>query len=225
MTDEILPGLDPWIGVVARRVEFDPGAVPSIPLPGAALIVRMRDPEDLGPKLVSAFQSLLAISNIEAAQQMRPALTLGLELHEGRTVTYGRYRKPAPDEGVDLRYNLVPACTVVGEAFVIGTHVSVVKQVASQLASGTLEPGSSSGERLCIAGDSVAELLEANRDALVVRAVLEEGKDEERARQELRALVLVADALERLTVLARRCAPDGVTLELRLVLDVEGSGR
>jgi len=225
VSDEVLPGLDPWIGVVARRVEFDPGAVPSLPLPGAALIVRMRDPEALGPRLVSAFQSLLAIGNVEAAQRMRPALTLGLELHEGRTVTYGRYRKPAPGEGVDLRYNLVPACTVVGEAFVIGTHLSVVEQVASQVAAGALESGPPAGEWLCVAGDSIAELLEANREALVVRAVLEEGKSEEQAREDLRAVARVADALERLTLLAGRPTADDLTLELRLALDSEGERR
>ena len=220
VAEDVLPGIDPWIGFVAREVEFDRRAVPEVPLPAAAAVLRLREPDVLGPRLVTAFQSFLAILNVQAAQEQQPGLTLSLEMHGGRTITLGRFRTPAEDEGVDVRYNLVPACTVAGDAFVIGTHVALVRDVAAQLDAGELgEPPA--GETLSISGPRLAEVVRANREALAMNAVLNEGKTEEEADADVAGILAVAEVVETLSVATSRPSADDLRVELSLALVVE----
>lgn len=223
LSDELLPSLSPWIGVIARDAEFDEGAVPEIPLPSAAFLVRMAEPEVTGPQMVTAFQTFVSILNVNAAQEMQPSMMLQLAAHEGSTITFARFRTPKPDEGVDLRYNLVPACAQVGDTFVLGTHVSLVKQLVAQLSRGELEAAGESGDSLVLSGAQIAQAVRANEDALVMNSVLNDGKQEQRARQDVRGLILVAELIERLELTATRTAEDEVAVTLRLSLAVSGS--
>ncbi len=216
VSDEVLPGLDPWIGVISRPLDFDPKAKPDVPLPGAAFLVRMRDPEQMGPRLTAAVQSLLAAINIEAAQERSPVMTVSVELAGEIPITFGRYRTPDEGEGVDLRYNLEPACAVVGETFILGTHRSLVEEVALQLARGETVP--TSGEHLLLSGPEIARVVETNEEALVLDAVVDEGKSEAQARRELRGLKALLDLIDTLELKTSRPAAHDLRASLTLLL-------
>jgi len=218
LTDEVLPLLDPWIGLIARPVEFDERAVPEVPLPAAAVLLRTRDPERMGPQLVTAVQSLLAVLNIEAAQNQEPILTSSLELHEGIPITYGRYRTPDEGEGVDLRYNLEPACAMVGDTFVLGTHRGLVRELVGQLQRGETVP--QEFERLELSGPELCRVIDANEEALVLSAILEEGKTEDVARKELRELRLLMGLVEAVSLETSR--PAERHLRASVTLHLEG---
>jgi len=220
VADDVLPKLDPWIGFVSRPVAFDERAIPEVPLPGAAILVRTTEPETMGPELVAAVQSLLSILNIEAAQQQQPILTVNLELHEGTTITYGRYRAPVQDEGVDLRYNLEPACAMVGDTFVLGTHRALVKELAGQLARGELTQPPR-GESLELSGAEVARIIAANEETLVLGAVLEDGKSEAQARKEIQGLGAVAGLIDALRLETARPAARDLRASLKLLIGGE----
>lgn len=220
VTDEVLPRLEPWIGLVSRPVRFDDGAVPDVPLPGAAVLVRVKEPESTGPELVAAVQSLIAVLNVEAAQQQQPVMTLDLELRGDTRITYGRFRAPDEGEGVDLRYNLEPACAMVGDTFVLGTHRVLVGDLVEQLATGDLAPPAS-GERLELSGPEVARAVAVNEEALVLNTVLTEGKTEEEARRELRGLRALAGMVEALQLETARPAARDLRASLQLLLGGE----
>jgi hypothetical protein len=217
ITDEVLPALDPWIGVVSRPLTFEGRAVPDVPLPGLALLIRAKNPESMGPQLVGAVQSVMAILNLEAAQNQQPVMTVNLELHEGTTITYGRLRNPDEGEGVDLRYNLEPACAMVGDTFVLGTHLELVRDLVGQLTRGELaEPGA--GESLQLSGREVAQAIKANEQALVLNAVLNEGKGEDEARKEIRGLAALAGMVEALKFETARPAAHDLRASMTLLL-------
>jgi hypothetical protein len=218
ITDEVLPGLGPWVGMVAREPEYETGATPDLPLPAAAFLIHLEDSQDMGDRMISAFQNLVAILNITGAQEMRPSLRLGMESYEGQTFTYGTFRKPAEGEGVDMRYNLVPACTVVGDTFILGTHLSLVKELGGQLARGELETEPAAGETLTLRGARLAEVLDANREALVMNAILNEGKDEATASGEVDALTAIAGMIESLRIETSRPTTEDLSVRLRLAL-------
>ncbi|MCP3918111.1 MAG: hypothetical protein GY711_21390 [bacterium] len=204
ISDTVLPALDPWIGVVSRAAQFDANAMPDVPLPALALLVRIKD-ESVGPRLVSAFQTLIGVVNLESAQNMQPTLTLGLELAGEHTVTTARFSPPRKDEGVDIRHNLVPACCLVGDVFVLGSHVSLVRQVVDQVSRGELEPATT-GENLRIAGPAVLDVVEANREALVMNGVLNEGKSMEQSRGDIGGLEAVLALIEGVSLDVKRLA-------------------
>lgn len=218
VTDEVLPAIDPWIGLISRPIAFEEGRVPEVPLPGAALLIGVNDPESLGPQLTSAVQSLLSILNIDAAENLEPILTVKLELHEGVTVTYGQYAKPAEGEGVDLRYNLEPACAMVNDTFVIGTHRSLVKELVGQLQRGELAAAAVT-ESLELSGPEISQVIDANEEALVINAVLSEGKTEKVARNEIRGLKTITEMVESLSFETARPAARDLRASLKLLLE------
>ncbi|MDA1267262.1 MAG: hypothetical protein O2816_19445, partial [Planctomycetota bacterium] len=220
ITDDLLPNLEPWIGVIARPVEFDDGAVPDIPLPGAAVLVRSSQPDAIGSQLVAATQSLLSILNIDAAQNQQPVLTVKLELHEGHTITYGTYRRPGEGEGVDARYNLEPACALVGKTFVLGTHRNLVKDLVSQISRGEIDPPER-GEMLEFSGTEIARVIEANMETLVLNAVLSDGKTEKQARKEIKGLRALSAMIEVLRFETARPAARDLRVSLSLILKDE----
>ena len=222
VSDEILPRLSPWFGVVAREATFAADAVPDVPLPAAALLARVEDPDTVGPQLVAAFQSVIGVTNVDGAQQMRPPLVMALTLEGDVPITAARFTKPAPGEGVDVHHNLAPACAVVGETFIIGTHESLVRELVRQLSSEGAEATAASGESLTLSGPAIAEVLRTNEEVLVMQTVLDEGKTMEKARADVAGLVALADLFERLDVSAERDA-DG-TLSLRLCASLAAGG-
>lgn len=217
ITDDLLPSLEPWIGVIARPVEFDEGAVPDIPLPGAAALVRTSQPDAIGSQLVAATQSLLSILNINAAQNQEPVLTVKLELHEGHTITYGTYRRPDEGEGVDARYNLEPACALVGNTFVLGTHRNLVKELVGQISRGEFDPPER-GEMLEFSGTEIARVIEANMETLVLNAVLSDGKTEKQARKEIKGLRTLSSLIDVLRFETARPAARDLRASLSLIL-------
>ena len=202
LADEVLPGLSPWLRTIVRPVAFDAGAAPEIPLPALALLVELEDPETLGPSLVSAFQTAIGLVNVDRAQKGKDALLLEVKDSGGIQVTSARFKKPRAGEGVDVRYNFVPACALAGKTFVLGSHVALVADLAQgELARGT-SPATVAGtvrERLELRGPELAAVVDANAEALVMNAVLNEGKPRAKAESDIRGLA----ALLRLVRVAR----------------------
>jgi len=222
--DDVLPQTSPWLRIVARSVEFEAGAAPLIALPAACIVARVTD-ETVGQGLVSAFQTTIGIINLEASQQRRAALRLDLALVDGVTVTRARFPQPRSVDAtgapvpVDLRYNLAPACALVGEHFVLGTHHALVTEVAREFAAVTpaAAPGAGATKTdiIVLRGAALAALVRANRETLTLNAVLEEGKPRARAEAELDAFAALLASCERIELSAE--APMASRLSVELV--------
>ncbi len=216
--DDVLPGVSPWLRVVARDVAFESGRAPAVALPAACLVAHVRDPA-VGEALLAAFQSLISVVNIEAAQERRPALLLGLMLVDGVSMTYARYPKPGADargEPVDARYNLAPGAALVGEHFVIGTHHHLVAEVVGELRASAAAPPEDTerAEALTLRGAALARFVLANRAPLALDAVLTKGKTRARAEAELDALAALLEGLGDVT--AELTCADVRRIEVRL---------
>lgn len=201
--EEVLPALAPWSRWIVRHPRFDAQATPEIPLPAAAVLLKLTEP-DRGPELVSAFQTMISVVNLDRAQEGSSPMLMELEPVAGVTLTKAHHPAPAPGEGVDMSYNLVPACALFGDVLVLGTHDSLVRDIVLELSAaqpdtGTSSPpGSPRGEHLWIDGAMTARILRENFEALVAQNILEEGNTPEEARGEIGALVQIVEAIDAL---------------------------
>lgn len=221
LEEQLLPALDHRIRVVVRNVPLDSAAAPSIRLPAAALIVELREPRRVGPTLVAAFQSLVAITNVERAQQGRPPLVLSLERVGEHELTRAALPQPEHGEEVDIAYNLEPACVLVGSTFILGTHVELVRQLLEQIERGDVDPSPANGERWELFGSVLSELIATNRASLISNGILNEGKTPEEAEFEADLLAALARSMSRAVLATDRPAED--TLRVRLDFELDAS--
>jgi hypothetical protein len=220
VAEHVLPHLSPWFELVAREVAFAADAVPDAPLPALALLARVDDAQGIGGDLVAAFQTAISLVNVDRAQKAQPSLRLELAQHGAATITSARFAPPEPGSGVELRYNLEPACALVGATFVIGTHRALVAQLANELASdGARSPADDAVERLRLSGRALESLARAQRELLVMNRVLSDGVERERAEGEIALLISLLGCLELVELAAERTGDDAVsatfTLDLR----------
>lgn len=215
---EVLPHVSPWIRLVARAVEFAPERRPEITLPAVAAIAVLDDPAE-GEAWTSALQTLIAILGVEQAQKGRAGLGLHLSSVDGIELTSARFPAPRPGEGVDLRYNLEPAMTVVGRHLIVGTHVALVRELAREL-EGKPPLDGPAQEQLRLAPRTLAGLLADNQAALVAHKMLAEGLAHADALEEIVGLERVLESLESVRVEVRRPATDAHELLLTPVLSV-----
>jgi hypothetical protein len=219
--EALFPHLAPEVGLVVRRIEFAPEREPDLPLPSAALVFQL-DPaqsERLGEQLTSAFQSIVGLLGIERAQQGHDMLLLELSSVDGVPINSARFPTPPREDGIDLRFNLEPACARVGSWFVVATHRALVAELVPALRGGAGLAASRGAEVLRLEGAGVAEVLRRARKELVMRAVLVEGKAQAQAERELDGLLAVCATVRALNVTSSRPASDQVQLEL--ALDIE----
>jgi len=223
LTDKVLPGLSPWMRLVVDAVEFDEGARPAQPLPAACLIVELKDKERLGGSLVAAFQSAISLTNIERAQQAKPPFLLGIELVEGVEMSKAHYLLTSPEDGVDMEYNLAPACALVDSTFVLGTHKHLVSRVVRELAAGerTKSTERSLTENLSLPGALLIDTLLDNMDSLVMSKVLEEGVSKTEARAELEVVLGLLELVRNLDLQVSARDSEHVAVDLRLDLRSE----
>ncbi len=218
LTEEVFPGLSPWMRLVVDPVEFDPSAHPAQPLPAACLLVQVEDPERLGNSLVAAFQSAVSLINLERAQQMKPPLLLGIELVDGIEMSKAHYLLSDPKGGVDMEYNLAPACALVDSTFVLGTHKHLVERVVRDLASQTSRSVEvmPTAENLRLSGALVVDALVENLHALVMSKVLDEGVSKSEAKGELEVVIGLIELMKTLELQVECTDPQSVRVELRL---------
>lgn len=216
VSETVIPALAPWGRVVVRDVAFEPNVRPEIPLPAAALVARVQDTERVAPLFPSAFQTVVGLMNVERGQQGKAPMQLQLELVGDVQISYAKLLAPKPGEGVDVAYNLEPACALVGDVFVLGTHRKLVEELVRELAAGKFDRRAPTAERLELSGDAVFAALRANRDALVMNGVLSEGKSRAKSERDVDGLLAIADLIERLSLEARRNGERSIALELSL---------
>lgn len=219
VAEQVLPHLSPWFELVAREVDFAQGAVPDAPLPALALLAHVDDPEALGADLVAAFQTAISLVNVDRAQKAMPSMRLELIPHAGTTLTSARFAPPEPGTGVDLRYNLEPACALVGDTFVIGTHRALVAELATECAAGGARaPTRDEAERLRLSGRALEHLARSQRELLVLGRVFDEGRERAVAEGEIDLLIGLLGRLEGIELAAERVGDDA--LEARFTLDL-----
>lgn len=213
---ELLPELRPTLHILAARQEFG-GQAPTPELPAFALLLHLKDPGRLGPRLEQAALMALSIINVDMGQKMQPQFLLSPELHQGTKILVGTYPEALDPGPRGIRYNFQPAVAVAGDRFVVATSKKLLTDIIDAVAQ--LPPRRAGGEgaadALTVDLRELHRVFEANREVFITNRMIEEdvGRDEA-ARQ----VGLLLDAARLLSKLSVRVEPgkSGLTLEASL---------
>jgi hypothetical protein len=222
--DEVLPELAPGFTLVARNLSYAGlAARPRPQIPGFAGIFRLKHPEKLGQKFISAFQSLITIINFDRAQKGQgAAFTLNLE--KVGEVNFFTAELNLPPESKakpgGIETNFSPCLAVVGPRVVLASSKEFGKQLVEELGSAAASGASGAAasgaavDSFRIQASTAKQLLVANLEFLADKMVLDEGISAEEAKGRLTAIAELVDLLEGLSIQTRHSK--GVT-----ALDVE----
>jgi hypothetical protein len=190
---DVLGAFDPhWRLVIAEQDYRDLKVKPDPKVPAFALVAELNAPDDeFASRLKIAFQSIVAISNVEAAQKKAPVMELGSEQVEGVTIATTRFLVPktsAPaNEQALQRYNYTPSAGQVGKYFIFSTSTGLARALVKELKA-TSDPRVAAVEEKATFtveadGPAVAHYLEGNRARMVMQSVLKQGETKDKAEQ------------------------------------------
>ena len=188
---DVLGAFDPhWRLVVAQQDYAAMKPAPDQKLPAFAIVAELNgSQDDFADRLKIAFQSFVALTNIDAAQKKAAALELGTEEVEGVRIATTKYvvshRPASASEPGAQRYNYSPSAAQVGRYFVLSSSTglarSLVRELKSAGANGKALRDDSSTFAVEADGAELARLLEQNRSRMVMQTMLGRGETKEDA--------------------------------------------
>ncbi len=215
-----------WRVVVADQDFRNMKPEPDPKIPAFALVAELNgSDEEFASRLKIAFQSIVAISNVEAAQKKASVLELGSENVEGITIATTRFlvprtSTPANEQSLQ-RYNYSPAAGQVGKFFIISSSTGLARALVKELKAAGGGKGALPEEKSTVLieaeGPQLAHLLEHNRNRMVMQAMLKQGVTKDKAEQQV-DLNLSALKYIRHGRLVVRDEPDATRFQLKLDL-------
>jgi hypothetical protein len=174
----LFTGLVPGLTIVVAPQSFDDPdwPAPESPFPGLALAVRLKDPEQLGPRLTAAFESVVKLANEKPADTHQPPLRVDdLVASPGVKVVRAHFVAPpagGPRISETLR-NFTPSIGHRDGVLALATSSSLVRDLLSQEALPPIE--NTARDTLHVDAQRAAQALRAARTTLV-QSDVEKGK-------------------------------------------------
>ncbi|HET6879460.1 MAG TPA: hypothetical protein VFI31_04875 [Pirellulales bacterium] len=219
---EVLGELAAPVQVVVARQQYPADKpTPALKLPAFALVFKLKHPDDFAPELLMTYQKFVGIVNITGGQEGRPQLLLSTEEYEGTTISKATYLhdKKADKEKAPPHYNFSPACASIGDHFVIGSTVGIVRQVVDALKPGQTGKALQDNTSLKIEAAPLAAILNDNKELLVTQNMLKEGHSRSEAETAIQVLFDALGQIDRLNV---RLADQPGALALETVIELHG---
>ena len=173
-----------WRLVVARQDYASMKPVPDVKYPAVALIKGLKpEDEEFAQQLKVAFQSIIGLVNLGAAQSKAPPLELGSETVDGITISSSHFIPPkGPDDdkqSVHVRHNFTPSVAQVDNYFILSSSVGLTRDLIKAIKS----PAKPADATLLVEADGpeLVKLLEFNRNRLVMQNMLSRGENKAQA--------------------------------------------
>jgi hypothetical protein len=221
--DDILGNLEPGMQLVVSRQEFpQAGVTPAIKLPAAAIVVRMKKPEETVRLFKMTFQSAIGFLNVAGAMNGVPSLDLNSEKVGQALVVYGEYLPPIQPETrteAPLHFNASPAVAFVGDRFILSSSRSLALQLLEHVQQGG-DPAKGVNTALVVDGKTAQAALADNRGPLIAQNMLQKGHDRAAAEREIDSLLA---ALRHIKQTSLRLSVEDSRLVLALQVTLAGA--
>lgn len=217
---EVLGELAAPVQLVAARQEYPADTpTPALKLPAFALVFKLKHPDDFAPELLMTYQKVIGIVNITGGQQGKPQLLLSTEQYQGMTISKATYLRDAKasKENAPPHYNFSPACARIGEHFVFGSTVGIVRQIVDALQPGHSTAILADNTAFTVEATPLAAILGDNKELLVTQNMLKEGHSRSEAEA---AVQIVLDALGQVDRLMFRLTDEPNAIALEAVLQL-----
>lgn len=206
LTEEVFAELQPEVRVAVAGQQYDPAVgTPQTPIPGFALVFRMKDPKRFGPVMEEAYQKALGLVNFTRGQKAEPGMIIDRTTHGEVKYTVARF-SPGPDDdpaALDLRFNFQPTLAMPGEYVILSSSESLARDLIDAVSQPSdAQAGPLAGVHTCVELEGVAlgELALANRENLIRQNMLEEGSTHEVAEASINGLLAVLQRIGRTTL-------------------------
>lgn len=191
---------------------------PGLQLPGFALVWDLAKPDDAEQNLNLLFQTVAMISNLEAGKQGRQPWVLSSESHKGVQIQFGKYAQKPKGDRLPIVFNFMPAAARVGDKFVMASSVDLCKHLVDYYLNPIMVKKAPTRNDFLfeLTGESLATLLEVNREMLEARSVAQEGKPSDQAKADVTALLQLVRGVRTLR-LTSGAEVDGYRVQLEAV--------
>lgn len=216
---DVLGAFAPQLQLVVASQDYAAAGVPTpaIRLPAGAMVFRLREKEaaraDVKKHFRVAFQSIVALANLDGASKGRPLLEMRTERRGKGEILYATYDASPEAEGAeaqegldaraaekpvekDIHYNFSPALVLSGDRLMLCS----TKQIAEELLDLAARAGSEKAPQntlIEVSAQPIAGLLRDNREQLVAQNMLEKGHGREAAEKEVDVFVALVNAVNR----------------------------
>jgi hypothetical protein len=219
---EVLGELEAPVQVVVARQEYPADKPkPALKLPAFALVLKLKHPDDFAPELLMTYQKFIGIFNITGGQEGRPQLLLSTEEYQGATISKGTYLhdSKADKEKAPPHYNFSPSCARIGDRFVFGSTVGIVRQVVDALQPGQSATALTDNTALRVESAPLTAILGDNKDLLITQNMLKEGHSRSEAET---AVQILFEALEQIDRVTFRQADEPGALAVEATVELHG---
>ena len=218
---DILPSLGRNLTLVAAPQDYSHlNGKPGLQLPGFALVWDLAKPEEAEQTLNLLFQTVATISNLNAAQQGRQPWVLSSESYKDVQIQFGKYGQKPKGDRLPIVYNFMPAAARVSDKFVMASSVDLCKRLVDVYLAPTTTTATAKPTRndflFELTGESLANVLEANRSLIEARSVAQEGKTSDQAQTDVTTLLQLVRGVRTLR-LTSGAEADGYRVQLEAV--------
>ena len=211
--EDVLPTLGQRLTIVTAPQSYSQlKGKPGVQLPGLGLILDLAKPAEANDLLNLVFQTVVLVSNLQAAQEGRQSFVLSSESYRDTQIAFAKYVKQPEGKNLPISYNFQPASARVGDRYIFATSLETCRELIDSLKSeGESRPVSRSdappqGVRdlyFEVSPVVAADLLKLNESVLHAQS-LQQGKSAEQADQELKTLLTLLRQLTPFTFTSTR---------------------
>lgn len=215
--EDVLPLLTGRVAFVSTPQDYSYlDGKPGVQLPAFGLVIELAKPSEGADILNLVAQTILTISNLEAAKQKRQLWVQSSESYHGVQINFARYLQRPKGDQLAAAYNFQPASALIGNRFVLSSSLGLCRALIdaqqNKRPTDTAIPGSIPNIVQELSPLVAARLLEANAAVIHAKSI-QSGKTAEQSARELEGLCTL---LRRMTAIHFDTVqyPDHMRLEL-----------
>ncbi|MEQ8791838.1 MAG: hypothetical protein RIC55_36615 [Pirellulaceae bacterium] len=204
--EDVLSAVEPGFQVVVARQDFE-GRLPrpSIKLPAAAVVSRLKDPERMQGELRRMFLNFVGFVNFAGGTNGQPQLDFDIEKEGDTQIISTRY---LPDVGekdstdARINFNFSPSVAFVGDVVIVASTEQLARDLMKHAAGDKEQRGEQSQVNSAVTVDLsvLRDVLDDNRQHLIAQNMLKEGHTREEAEQQVGILLTVLDVFKQAKV-------------------------
>ena len=223
LTDDVFAELEPEVRLVVAKQSYDEiVGRPESEIPGFALIFRLKDADKFSIVMEEAWQKAIGLVNFRSGQDAQPGLIIDRPVQGETTFTVARYAPvygAEPSDKLHTRHNFSPVIAMPGDYVILASCEELARKLIdaaeSEITNGTTaHPDYHT--LLQLDGALLSETLEANRESMIEKNMIEKGMEREEAEDEFEGLMLAARVIGDVQI---GVSESDETLRLKLTIE------
>jgi hypothetical protein len=229
LTEEVLAETGPKVRLVVAEQKYDPAiGTPATQFPAFALVLPMKRPEKFAIVVEEAWQKAIGLVNFTRGQQAEPGLIIDRPVYRGTKYTVAAFVPPddRDKKALDPRFNFRPTLAMPGKHLIFSSTDALAEDIMAALAKEAARPAKPQAglhSTIEIDGAQLASILEANRENLIRKNMVDKGNTRAQAEGEM-GLFLTAVKYVSRVVLTVATDKGRSKASVRLQLDIPAGG-